>query len=90
MGFFSGLNAEKYDRQYSDRELVRRIAAFFKPQWKRLLAVTAAVLLVSGAGAAYPLIVSYGVDMLAGEVTMLGISLVALAVLAAEIGRAHV
>jgi len=83
MGFFSGLNAEKYDRQYSDRELVRRIAAFFKPQWKRLLAVTAAVLLVSGAGAAYPLIVSYGVDMLAGEVTMLGISLVALAVLAA-------
>ncbi|HPO58116.1 MAG TPA: ABC transporter ATP-binding protein, partial [Anaerolineaceae bacterium] len=35
------------------------------------------------AGAAYPLIVSYGVDMLAGEVTMLGISLVALAVLAA-------
>jgi len=25
MGFFSDLNAEKYDRQYSDRELTRRI-----------------------------------------------------------------
>ena len=25
MGFFAGLNAEKYDRQYTDRQLVRRI-----------------------------------------------------------------
>ena len=25
MAFFAGLNDEKYDRQYSDRELVRRI-----------------------------------------------------------------
>jgi hypothetical protein len=25
MGFFAGLNDEKYDRQYTDRELTRRM-----------------------------------------------------------------
>ena len=33
MGFFSGLNDEKYDRQYTDRELVRRIIGYFKPSY---------------------------------------------------------
>ena len=37
MGFFAGLNDEKYDRQYTDRELIRRIVDFFKPQKTRLI-----------------------------------------------------
>ncbi len=32
MGFFAGLNDEKYDRQYTDRELVRRILGYFQPR----------------------------------------------------------
>ena len=43
MGFFSGLNAEKYDRKYSDRELervsreikARRGKPFSDPKWER-------------------------------------------------------
>jgi hypothetical protein len=35
MGFFAGLNDEKYDRQYTDRELLRRILEYFKPQTRR-------------------------------------------------------
>ncbi len=37
MGFFGGLNAEQYDRQYSDRQLIGRISEYFEPQKKRLL-----------------------------------------------------
>ena len=40
MAFFAGLNAEKYDRQYSDRQLIGRIAEYFKPQVRRLAVVT--------------------------------------------------
>ena len=60
MSFFSSLNAEKYDRQYSDRYLIRRITAYFAPQWKRLIAISALILVVSGAGAAMPVIVVAG------------------------------
>ena len=37
MGFFAGLNDEKYDRQYTDRELLRRILEYFKPQATRFV-----------------------------------------------------
>ncbi len=37
MGFFAGLEDEKYDRQYSDRELSRRIIDFFRTQFARLV-----------------------------------------------------
>lgn len=64
MGFFSGLNAEKYDRKYTDRELARRIAVYFKPQVKRLLVVSALTLAIAGVGSLLPILVSRGVDML--------------------------
>ncbi len=62
--FFSNLNAEKYDRQYSDGQLVARIAAYFKPQIKRLAAILSLVLVLALIGAAQPVIVSKGVDAL--------------------------
>ena len=37
MGFFAGLEDEKYDRQYTDRELTRRIIDFFRTQVSRLV-----------------------------------------------------
>ncbi len=67
MGFFAGLNAEKYDRQYPDSVLVRRIFTYFKPHWKRLVIIAALVLLVSSLGAMMPLVVSRGVDQLRGN-----------------------
>jgi ATP-binding cassette subfamily B protein len=63
MGFFTGLNAEKYDRQYTDRQLARRIAEYFKPQARRLTAVSALVLAYSVVGAALPVVVGRAVDL---------------------------
>ena len=86
MGFFAGLNDEKYDRQYSDRELTRRIIGYFKPQTKRLLAVSGLVIVIAGIGAALPIVVSNMVNLLKGEPTFTAISLVELAVLLIGIG----
>ncbi|NJC97378.1 MAG: ABC transporter ATP-binding protein [Anaerolineales bacterium] len=79
MGFFAGLNDEKYDRQYSDRELTRRIVGYFKPQTKRLIAVSGFVIAYAGIGAALPVVVSNMVNLLKGEPTLTAISLVGLA-----------
>ena len=62
MGFFSGLNDEKYDRQYTDRDLMRRILAYFKPQARRLAWVTLLVVIWGGIGAALPVVVAEMVD----------------------------
>lgn len=67
MGFFGGLQAESYDRTYEDRELVRRMAAYFgKYRW-RLLAIITAVLMISAVNAATPILVSRGVDLMAQQ-----------------------
>lgn len=66
MGFFDGLDAEKYDRTYADKVLFKRIISYFKPQWKRLAAVSLLTLLIAGAGSLLPIIVSRGVDLLDG------------------------
>ncbi|MDL1912651.1 ABC transporter ATP-binding protein [Chloroflexi bacterium CFX6] len=86
MGFFAGLNDEKYDRQYSDRELTRRIIGYFKPQTKRFVIVTILVVVIAGIGAALPVVVSRMVDLLKGEPTLTAISLVSLAVLLVGVG----
>jgi ATP-binding cassette subfamily B protein len=64
MGFFAGLNEEKYDRQYTDRQLLARILDYFRPQTGRLLGVAALVLLIAALGAALPVLVGRIVDWL--------------------------
>ena len=86
MGFFAGLNDEKYDRQYTDRELTRRIFSYFKPQTKRLAWVIALVLVLAIIGAALPVIVGRMVDLLKGQPTLQAISLVGLAVFLIGVG----
>jgi ATP-binding cassette subfamily B protein len=86
MGFFAGLNDEKYDRQYSDRDLTRRIAGYFKPQSKRLAIVSLLVIVIAGIGAALPVVVSNMVNLLKGEPSFAAISLVSLLVLLIGIG----
>ncbi len=63
MGFFSGLNAEKYDRQYSDRQLIKRIWDYFRPHGKRIAAIGACLALVSGLAALMPILVSRSIDL---------------------------
>jgi ATP-binding cassette subfamily B protein len=81
MGFFSSLDAEKYDRTYSDRDLARRIVGYFAPQRKRLVLISLLTLLVAGAGALLPVIVSRGIDLLEGLPQLVSLLLVAGAVL---------
>src|SRR3990170_4349632 len=86
MGFFAGLNDEKYDRQYTDRELMRRIITFFKLQTKRLVLVTVLVIVLAGIGASLPVVVARMVDLLKERPSVQAISLVGLAVLLIGIG----
>ena len=86
MGFFSGLNDEKYDRQYTDRELIRRIFDYFKPQTRRLAWVIVLVVVLAGIGAALPVVVSRMVDSLKEQPSLQAISLVSLTVLLIGIG----
>ncbi|MCX7976790.1 MAG: ABC transporter ATP-binding protein, partial [Bellilinea sp.] len=81
MGFFAGLDAEKYDRKYSDRELIRRILLYFRPHYQRLLLVGVLVLVVSGSGALLPVLVSRGIDFLKEELTPVNVILVPFAVM---------
>ncbi len=76
MGFFAGLNDEKYDRQYSDRELTRRILGFFKSQVGQLGAASVLVILLAVIGAALPVVVSRMVDMLGEQPSLQAIAIV--------------
>src|SRR6266508_4109968 len=86
MGFFAGLNDEKYDRQYTDRQLVRRILEYFKPQTTRFIWVLLLVVVLAGIGAALPVVVARMVDLLKGRPSLAAIGLVSLAVLLIGIG----
>ncbi len=87
MGFIlDGLESEAYDRQYGDRELLRRVLTYFRPHTKRMLLVAVALTLNSLAGSGGPILISSGIDMveknpsrqaiflLAGGVLLLGIA----------------
>jgi len=64
MGFFSGLNAESYDRTYRDRDLVMRMVEYFKPYRKRLAWALAGILVIAASGALSPILVSRSVDLM--------------------------
>jgi ATP-binding cassette subfamily B protein len=86
MGFFAGLNPEKYDRQYSDRVLARRIASYFKSQAVRLSIVAILVVALSGINAALPVLVGRVVDLLGGQPSLNVIWLIGLAMLGVGVG----
>ena len=78
MGFFGGLNEEKYDRQYSDRQLVSGIVGYFKPQSKRLAWIYFLIIVIAVIAASLPVIVSRIVDLLKNEPTVQAIALAGL------------
>jgi ATP-binding cassette subfamily B protein len=64
MGFFSGLDAESYDRTYRDRDLVARMVAYFKPYRKRLAWALVGILIIAASGALTPILVARSVDLM--------------------------
>lgn len=63
MGFvLDGLDAEAYDRQYSDGVLVRRIAAYFRPHIKTMVIVAVVTALGSSFAPISAVLISRGID----------------------------
>ncbi|NOT02963.1 MAG: ABC transporter ATP-binding protein [Anaerolineales bacterium] len=86
MGFFAGLNDEKYDRQYTDRELTRRITDFFRTQVSRLVYSSIIIIILAFIGAALPVVVSRMVDLLREEPTPQAIALVGVTLMGVGVG----
>jgi ATP-binding cassette subfamily B protein len=81
MGFFHGLDTEAYDREYGDRELIRRIFGYFRPHRRRVITIGFIIALTSLTGAAQPILVSRGLDVLIKSPSLSVIALLVAAVL---------
>lgn len=86
MGFFAGLNDEKYDRQYSDRVLVKRMVNYFNTQFKRLTFASLTILVLAFIGAALPIVVSNMVDLIQEQPTYQDITWIGLALIGVAFG----
>ncbi len=69
MGFFSGLDVEGYDRQYSDQQLLRRIWGYFYPYRRMMVVIVVLLLLIAAAGSLSPIVVSRAVNAMTGIIT---------------------
>ncbi len=83
---FMGLAAEKYDRQYSDRQLLRRMAAYFAPYRGRLIRLALVILAITMIGLVSPLLIARGIDLVGvqpnvGAIVALCVGLLALSVI---------
>ncbi|MBN8581616.1 MAG: ABC transporter ATP-binding protein [Anaerolineae bacterium] len=87
MGFFAGLNDEKYDRQYKDNELVRRMFNYFNTQVSRLVFASVTIIVIAIIGASLPVIVSRMVDLIKDQPTARDILLVGLALVGVAFGQ---
>ena len=63
----AGLGAEAYDRVYSDAQLIRRSAVYFRPHRRTVAIVAAAVVLISLGATVTPLLIARGIDALAAN-----------------------
>src|SRR5579883_1721087 len=71
MGFImDGLDAEAYDRTYSDAGLVKRILGYFRPVRGAMALVAVTVLAGSLMDTALPLLISRGIDTLSHSFTL--------------------
>ncbi len=64
MGMFGGLNAEAYDRNYSDRVLLSRIWRYFSTFRQRMIGLAFVTIAMAAFGALTPILVSNGVQAL--------------------------
>src|SRR5579863_3196016 len=71
MGFImDGLEAEAYDRTYSDRSLIARIIGYFRPKLAIMIVVAILIVLTSLLDTAFPILISRGIDILAVSKTV--------------------
>jgi ABC-type multidrug transport system fused ATPase/permease subunit len=81
MGFIlDGLESESYDRQYDDRELLRRIVSYFRPYRREMVTVAVMITLNSLMGALGPIVISRSIGLLEGNETTAAMALIGLGV----------
>ena len=79
MGFIlDGLETESYDRQYSDRELLDRIASYFRPYRGRMALIAVMIALNSLMGALGPIVIARAVGLLETNPATTTMALIAL------------
>src|SRR5574342_72989 len=67
MGFImDGLDAEAYDREYTDRQLLRRIIGYFRPHLSIMSVIAVMIVLNSAMDAAFPFLIARSLDRLEG------------------------
>jgi ATP-binding cassette subfamily B protein len=82
MGFvLDGLETEAYDRTYSDRDLLRRIIAYFRPHARTMALVSLTLTLNSVASTGGPILISRAIDSLMVNQSQQAMVLLAAAVL---------
>ena len=87
MGFlFDGLDAEGYDRTYTDGQLVQRILGYFRPQGRRIGFAVAAIIATTLLDAGLPLLISYAIDALRLAAPFSALALIAAALVVAGSG----
>jgi len=65
MGFIlDGLDTESYDREYSDRDLLRRIVSYFRPFGHKMAVVALMLTLNSVAGSGRPIVIAKAIDLI--------------------------
>jgi ABC-type multidrug transport system fused ATPase/permease subunit len=86
MGFImDGLEAEAYDRTYSDRQLIARIIGYFRPKLLVMIFVAALIILSSILDTAFPILISYGIDAVVASQSSQRIVLLCVAILLAGV-----
>src|SRR5215472_203588 len=86
MGFImDGLEAEAYDRTYSDSSLVARIIGYFRPKLPIMIFVAVLIILTSLLDTAFPILISRGIDILVASKTLQTTALLVAAILAAGV-----
>jgi ATP-binding cassette subfamily B protein len=82
---FVGLAAEKYDRHYSDRQLLRRMAAYFAPFRRQLAALAVLLIAITAIGLVSPLLIARGIDLVGAQPSPAGVVALCLALLALSV-----
>jgi ATP-binding cassette, subfamily B, bacterial len=86
MGFImEGLDAEDYDRTYSDRALFDRILGYFRPKARPMALVAITIVLTSLMQSAIPVIISWGLDQIIDDASAGSIALLTIAIFAAGV-----
>lgn len=76
MGFImGGLDSDSYDRQYSDRVLLRRILSYFTPQSRPMITSAVVILLAAIFDALLPIALAKGIDLLASNPSLAAVLL---------------